>query len=125
MVWAPPGKMVAPGTTRARTVHCSYQPGSAGRNQALEDVMRGLGGRTYIVTGAASGIGRATAARLLDEGALVMGADLAVPPDDIAEGRDESGRWAFTHVDVTDESSVAALVGSAVEFGGSVDGVLH
>ena len=44
--------------------------------------MRGLGGRTYIVTGAASGIGHATAARLLDEGALVMGADLAVPPDD-------------------------------------------
>ena len=43
--------------------------------------MRGLGGRTYIVTGAASGIGRATAARLLDEGALVMGADLVVPPD--------------------------------------------
>ena len=87
--------------------------------------MRGLGGRTYIVTGAASGIGRATAARLLDEGALVMGADLVVPPDDVAEGKDESGRWAFTRVDVTDESSVAALVGSAVEFGGSVDGVLH
>ena len=37
--------------------------------------MRGLEGRTYIVTGAASGIGRATAARLLDEGASVMGAD--------------------------------------------------
>jgi NAD(P)-dependent dehydrogenase (short-subunit alcohol dehydrogenase family) len=55
--------------------------------------MRGLGGRTYIVTGAASGIGRATAARLLDEGALVMGADLVVPPDEVPEGRDESGRW--------------------------------
>ena len=39
--------------------------------------MRGLDGRTYIVTGAASGIGRASAARLLDEGARVVGADLA------------------------------------------------
>ena len=38
--------------------------------------MRGLEGRTYIVTGAASGIGRATADRLLDEGARVMGADI-------------------------------------------------
>ena len=38
--------------------------------------MRGLDGRTYIVTGAASGIGRATAARLLAEGARVVGADL-------------------------------------------------
>jgi NAD(P)-dependent dehydrogenase (short-subunit alcohol dehydrogenase family) len=84
--------------------------------------MRGVGGRTYIVTGAASGIGRATAARLLDEGALVMGADLVVPPDDVPEGRDESGRWAFTPVDVTDESSVAALVRAAVDFGG---GAVH
>jgi NAD(P)-dependent dehydrogenase (short-subunit alcohol dehydrogenase family) len=84
--------------------------------------MRGLGGRTYIVTGAASGIGRATATRLLDEGALVMGADLVVPSDDVPEGRDESGRWAFTHVDVTDESSVAALVRAAVDFGG---GAVH
>ncbi len=42
--------------------------------------MRGLDGRTYIVTGAASGIGRATAARLLGEGANVMGADV---PDDV------------------------------------------
>ncbi len=87
--------------------------------------MRGLGGRTYIVTGAASGIGRATAARLLDEGALVMGADLAVPADDVPEGRDEAGRWAFTHTDVTDEDAVAELVRAAVGFGGQVDGLVH
>ena len=42
--------------------------------------MRGLEGRTYIVTGAASGIGRATVERLLAEGANVMGADLAHGP---------------------------------------------
>jgi NAD(P)-dependent dehydrogenase (short-subunit alcohol dehydrogenase family) len=87
--------------------------------------MRGLGGRTYIVTGAASGIGRATAARLLDEGALVMGADLAEPPDDVPKGRDESGRWAFTRVDVTDEDSVASLVRAAVGFGGAVHGLVN
>jgi len=87
--------------------------------------MRGLGGRTYIVTGAASGIGRATASRLLDEGALVMGADLHAPPDDVPEGKDEAGRWAFTRVDVTDESSVDETVRAAVAFGGAVDGVLH
>jgi len=87
--------------------------------------MRGLGGRSYIVTGAASGIGRATAARLLDEGALVMGADLVEPPDDVPEGRDEAGRWAFRHTDVTDESSVAELVEDAVTFGGAVDGLVN
>jgi NAD(P)-dependent dehydrogenase (short-subunit alcohol dehydrogenase family) len=87
--------------------------------------MRGLGGRTYIVTGAGSGIGRATAARLLDEGALVMGADLVAPTEDVAADKDEAGRWAFTHVDVTDEDAVAALVRSAVAFGGTVHGLVN
>jgi len=86
--------------------------------------MRGLQGRTYIVTGASSGIGRATAARLLEEGALVMGADIAPPPDG-APGGGPEGAWAFSHVDVTHEGSVAALVQAAVAFGGRVDGLLH
>jgi NAD(P)-dependent dehydrogenase (short-subunit alcohol dehydrogenase family) len=42
--------------------------------------VQGLKGRSYIVTGAASGIGWATAIRLLTEGALVMGADINEPP---------------------------------------------
>ena len=37
--------------------------------------------RTFVVTGAASGIGLATAQRLLAEGGTVVGADLAAPPD--------------------------------------------
>jgi NAD(P)-dependent dehydrogenase (short-subunit alcohol dehydrogenase family) len=81
--------------------------------------VRGLGGRTYIVTGAASGIGRATASRLLEEGAAVMGADIAAA-DPPAEGK-----WEFRATDVTDEESVAALVEKAVAFGGSIDGVVH
>ena len=55
-----------------------------------------------------------------------MGADLVVPSDDVPEGRDEAGRWAFTHVDVTDECSVAELVRAAVDFGGgAVDGLVN
>ena len=53
--------------------------------------MRGLKGRTYVVTGAASGIGRATVARLLEEGARVMGADIAEPPGDLG-GADAGAR---------------------------------
>jgi len=88
--------------------------------------MRGLDGRTFIVTGAASGIGFATAVRLLEEGARVVGADLA--PLDEVPGRGERGgadRWTFEHVDVTDEVSVAALVRAAVAFGGGVDGLVN
>jgi NAD(P)-dependent dehydrogenase (short-subunit alcohol dehydrogenase family) len=84
--------------------------------------MRGLDGRTYIVTGAASGIGFATAARLLEEGANVVGADLAGAPE--APAGDE-GRWTFEHVDVADEESVAALVAAAVAFGESIEGLVN
>jgi NAD(P)-dependent dehydrogenase (short-subunit alcohol dehydrogenase family) len=83
--------------------------------------MRGLEGRTYIVTGAASGIGLATAQRLLAEGSRVVGADLSEAPS--VPGDD--GRWTFEHVDVADESSVEALVRAAVAFGGSVEGLVN
>src|SRR5829696_4953840 len=43
----------------------------AGAARAEEALMDGLAGRTYVVTGAASGIGRATAARLVGAGANV------------------------------------------------------
>jgi NAD(P)-dependent dehydrogenase (short-subunit alcohol dehydrogenase family) len=85
--------------------------------------MRGLDGRTYIVTGAASGIGRATAARLLEEGARVVGADLTSAPEAPSSGT--KGRWLFTSVDVADEASVVDLVRVAVEFGGGVDGLVN
>ena len=38
-------------------------------------------GRTALVTGAASGIGRATVERLLAEGATVVGTDVQAAPD--------------------------------------------
>jgi NAD(P)-dependent dehydrogenase (short-subunit alcohol dehydrogenase family) len=86
--------------------------------------MRGLQGRTYIVTGAASGIGRATAVRLLEEGAKVVGADLAAPsepgPDMLA-----GDRWRVAQTDVTEEAAVEALVATAVGFGGAVDGLVN
>ena len=86
--------------------------------------MRGLAGKNVIVTGAASGIGRASAARLLEEGATVMGADLARRPTTSRRGR-TAGRWAFTTVDVTDEASVVALVDDAAVAFGRVDGLVN
>jgi NAD(P)-dependent dehydrogenase (short-subunit alcohol dehydrogenase family) len=71
--------------------------------------------RTFVVTGAASGIGLATAERLLAEGGSVVGADLAAPPD---LGRN----FRFVAADVTDEAAIAAVVAAVPD---RLDGVVH
>lgn len=71
--------------------------------------------RTYVVTGAASGIGLATAQRLLDAGGTVIGADVASPPDLGPEFR-------FVTADVTDEDAVAAVFAAVPD---RLDGVVH
>jgi len=80
-----------------------------------------LSEHTVVVTGAGSGIGRATATRLLDEGARVVGADLVAPSDPPA-----SDRWAFLHLDVRAPDAVKAVIDEAAAFGGGrLDGVFH
>jgi len=85
--------------------------------------MRGLAGKNVIVTGAASGIGRACAARLLEEGANVMGAD--IEPGDAPGSASGGATWAFTTVDVTDEASVVHLVEETARVLGRVDGLVN
>lgn len=77
-----------------------------------------LKGRVAVVTGAASGIGRATAKRLGTDGAALELWDAAA--DGLAETADSTGGTA-TVLSVADDDAVAAAAAAAAERHGRVD----
>jgi len=85
-----------------------------------------MAGKVCIVTGAASGIGRAIARRLAAHGAEVVIADIT---EDVIEGGEptariiaaEGGRARFHRADVRDAAQVDALVDEAVRRHGRLD----
>ncbi|GAT03901.1 SDR family NAD(P)-dependent oxidoreductase [Mycolicibacterium fortuitum] len=79
--------------------------------------------RRVIVTGAGSGIGAATVARLLDEGATVVGYDVSADglaaTTAAAEGAGTAKRLTTAVLDISREDDVIAAVAAAVaELGG-------
>jgi NAD(P)-dependent dehydrogenase (short-subunit alcohol dehydrogenase family) len=79
-----------------------------------------LEGCRAVITGAASGIGEATARLFVDEGATVVVAD--VDDDRGKRVADECGERArFVHTDVTQEQDVEGAVAFAVETFGGLD----
>jgi NAD(P)-dependent dehydrogenase (short-subunit alcohol dehydrogenase family) len=74
-------------------------------------------GKVAVVTGGASGIGRALAARFADEGMHVVIADIEAAP--LAATADELGVFGV-RTDVTEADSVAALADATLERFGAV-----
>jgi NAD(P)-dependent dehydrogenase (short-subunit alcohol dehydrogenase family) len=82
-----------------------------------------LAGKAALITGGASGIGRATALAFAREGARVLVADTnAAEGEKVAQAIDDAGgRALFQRTDVTQEADVAALVKRALDAFGRLD----
>jgi NAD(P)-dependent dehydrogenase (short-subunit alcohol dehydrogenase family) len=86
--------------------------------------MERLRGKRAIVTGAGSGIGRAIALRLAEEGASVVISDVdeeAAVGVASEAGGEANGETLVRKTDVTQSSEVEALVGTTVEEWGGLD----
>jgi len=85
-----------------------------------------LEGRTAVVTGAGSGIGRATAGRLAQEGAFVVVCDIRQDPaaGTVKEIVEQGGEAEYRVGDVRDSSFVDGVVAELVADRGRLD-ILH
>jgi NAD(P)-dependent dehydrogenase (short-subunit alcohol dehydrogenase family) len=79
-------------------------------------------GRVALVTGAGSGIGRATVHRLVDEGATVLGVDLSAEGLELTRKEaSDPERVATLAGDVGDPATAPIAVAAARDFGGHLD----
>lgn len=85
-----------------------------------------LAGKVAIITGSASGIGRATAIRFAREGAQVVVADINKQGGEatVASIKSQDGQAAFIETDVTREADLKQMVEFAVNTYGGLD-ILH
>ncbi|MBY8862700.1 SDR family oxidoreductase [Nocardia sp. CA2R105] len=85
--------------------------------------------RRVLITGAGSGIGRATVLRILSEGGTVVGADVneagLAETAALAAERGAADRFGTVRIDISDESSVQAGVATALERLGGLDALVN
>lgn len=86
--------------------------------------MRGLAGKTAVVTGGSTIIGRAVVATLHGHGMAVAIADVDAERGE-AVAKELGERVLFRRTDITDDGELEAVVGAAVERFGRVDALVN
>jgi NAD(P)-dependent dehydrogenase (short-subunit alcohol dehydrogenase family) len=107
----------------AETAETELGPVAVERPEWVERIDSGrFAGRTVIVTGAGSGIGRATASRVAREGGRVVAVDISAERLDefVAEHPDTA--VVTVVADITDDAGVASIVAAAGE---RIDGLAN
>lgn len=87
---------------------------------SVDGTWLGLKGKTAVVTGAASGIGKAVAQAFLDNGANVVVCDVN-PNEPSFDQKEGGGEMLYVVTDVTSADSVDAMVKAAVKKFGKID----
>ena len=96
-------------------------------NEAIADLSRSVAGRVAFITGAASGIGRATAHVFARQGARVALADInAEGAQAVADAiRAEGGEARAYALDVTDAAAIAAVMAQVASDFGALDCIVN
>ena len=86
-----------------------------------------LEGKTIVITGGSTGIGRATANRCAEEGAAVVIADINKTEAQIAcdEIKSKNGNVMFVETDVTDSNAVKSMLEKTVDTHGALHGAFN
>ena len=87
--------------------------------------MRGLKDKVVVITGAAGGIGKATALRFAEEGADIVVADFADGAATVAEVEAKGRKAIYVQTDVTKIDSAKAMIAKAIETFGRVDVLIN
>jgi 3-oxoacyl-[acyl-carrier protein] reductase len=87
--------------------------------------MRGLKDKVVVITGAASGIGKASALRFAEEGSHVVVADFADGSATVREVEAKGVKSIYVQTDVTSIDSAQAMIAKTIEVFGRVDVLIN
>jgi 2-hydroxycyclohexanecarboxyl-CoA dehydrogenase len=84
-----------------------------------------LENKTFVVTGGASGIGRATALLLAREGAHVVIGDIDKRGGDAVVAEAEKGMITFVPIDLSDPASIGVFAETVLKSTPKIDGLVN